>query len=146
MAKFTKTRVLRIVLLVCAALVVLAIANDFFRYPLRASLPDLTGIDPENCTLRLWHWGQEVDLTDPASREALLAVLSGTLVRGRSDRIGKSGGVDWVLKLSAGTRSAQVILRTGDPCMIQYGAYTYTVEHALPPEAMDAVFAANGGE
>ena len=121
-------------------LIVGMLGYTLIRYPLRTQIGSLTGMDVMNADWQLWHWGEEVPITDTASKEFLFDALDGELKRGTGDWIGKTGGVDWVLKMSDGRKEAQIILHPGNYWTIHYGHYDYHAEGSLTEEDMERLF------
>ena len=58
-------------------------------------------MDVKNCRLSLWYWGEETQITDEKSKTDQMSEPDDTLKRSLvGDWNMKSGGSDWVLKMT----------------------------------------------
>ena len=117
------------------------------RYPMKATLFDLTRMNLGNCRITLWHWGQEAEITDDNARRELMQSLEGEFRRHiAGDWIMKSAGGDWMLKLSDGKRETQMVLYpafsadAGRQPVIKYGHYEYDADNLISYEKLNWIF------
>ena len=98
-------------------------------------------MDVEVCRLSLWHWGREIQITDEKSKMDLKKALDGTLKRRLTgDWLMKSGGSDWVLKISDGKKQLQISIYPGSYQKIKYRHYDYTLEKPVSVDVLKAIF------
>ncbi len=131
-----KNSVWKIIGIVCIALILLLVGYNLIRYPLKAPLSSIIGMDAEQCELQVVHYGKTTPIQDESIKHELFKSLEGNLSRSFvGDWIMKTSGPEWTLALSNGNKEVRIGidpgLNGGIP-RIFYEHYYYTLENATP--------------
>ena len=131
-----KNNVWKIIGIVCIVLILLLVGYNLVRYPLKAPLSRIIGMDAEQSELQVVHYGKTTSIQDESIKHALLKSLEGSLNRGFvGDWIMKTSGPEWTLVLSNGNKRVRIGIDAGinggEP-RIFFEHYYYKLENAAP--------------
>lgn len=132
-----KSRIAITTLTIVVMVVLALFAVDAVKHPLNADIYELTGMEREEISaVRIWHYGQTLEVTDPDQVARILACLEGKMTRGRNTYLIHFNGGDWSVSFvdQNGTDSVSVgIYDGGEDASIYYGYYFYRLNTDFSP-------------